>query len=1046
MNIDEIKRRKIEAERRQDNKQHAAKIDQGLKSLDTTTSPIRAIWELFQNARDLTDNCQIKITLTENEFIFEHNGKPFDIDSLSSLIKQVSSHSKENETTVGQYGTGFLTTHYFGMRFKLYGSYQIDENKYVELDGFTIDRSHDNIEELIDKISQQIKATDDLIDKAENYALIQSTPEKWTRFVYELPNTHKEKTREAITEGKKLIPMVMLFNPTISYCSINDETEGRMIEFRLIGSRQEFEVNIATIQVKEKLNGMESCKTEDLYYLQSEDKKDTIILPLENRNKARKFSGVPKLFMHFPLIGSECWGCEFIYNSSRFRPTEKRDNLYLPDGNDNNIADAETNKRVLVSMDDMLFNFLEFNVEKIENTINLAPLYFNARHYEVPQTRDFIEKRQKDWCSIFTSLPLISTKKGRLAVVDKTQVLSVYDEEIVRFLSEDDNKKYTDVLYQYASNIKDCLLPEEDECLQWSEIINGWDNVEQTHRISLKDIANAITNINGDLFAFLEFLKKIGKSNYFNIYPIIPNREGELILAQNLRDAKSIPNELYELIKNLIPNETRSFVNENFVGITEFATYNRQNLRKDLSAKMQELRQRISNNSVIAMELSHNEIESLMLYCSSFPSEADSIRRRIMPFLCRLNGVEVEEQLIPNEYAEEVDIYEQTFALLLEHSLYTIQNRRVLDMQNISLYGTIICEVSKSETYKGLLEKYAIFPNEEKELCNPTELMRNNIEVSKQSDIYKWVEVVLGRNLKSELVDQEFSSFYEFAVLDTKSICLEIQSKLLDEDNTFSNNKTIILEIIEKIDESKGYEELFKEINKHKEELFFQCAVSGEKKKDVYTLMKQNESTLSELALLSVSPDFMAIIQRAQNLLQQERQEQIDFAYKKMLGKYVENELRKKLNSSLIECNINDIQGGQDIVISKDGQSIYFIEVKSRWSTDQSVRMSTTQHIKSVENKKKYALCAIDMTDFSREQAICGKEMDLEQFEEFSNHIKCIANIGELNEVLISSVANSSDNVHIESGYSVVVPQKLIQTGITIDELIEKISNGYDSV
>ena len=162
------------------------------------------------------------------------------------------------------------------------------------------------------------------------------------------------------------------------------------------------------------------------------------------------------------------------------------------------------------------------------------------------------------------------------------------------------------------------------------------------------------------------------------------------------------------------------------------------------------------------MELSHNEIESLMLYCSSFPSEADSIRRRMMPFLCRLNGVEVEEQLIPNEYAEEVDIYEQTFALLLEHSLYTIQNRRILDMQNISLYGTIICEVSKSETYKGLLEKYAIFPNEEKELCNPTELMRNNIEDSKQSDIYKWVEVVLGRNLKSELVDQEFSSFYEF--------------------------------------------------------------------------------------------------------------------------------------------------------------------------------------------------------------------------------------------------------------------------------------------
>ena len=101
-------------ERRQDNKQHATKIDQGLRSVDSQTGPARAIWELCQNARDLAEDCHIRMELTDKAFRFSHNGIPFDMDSLGSLIKQVSGQGKENDETVGQYGTGFLTTHYYG--------------------------------------------------------------------------------------------------------------------------------------------------------------------------------------------------------------------------------------------------------------------------------------------------------------------------------------------------------------------------------------------------------------------------------------------------------------------------------------------------------------------------------------------------------------------------------------------------------------------------------------------------------------------------------------------------------------------------------------------------------------------------------------------------------------------------------------------------------------------------------------------------------------------------------------------------------------------
>lgn len=69
--------------------QHCTKIDQGLKSMPENAGN-RAIWELVQNARDLSENCTIRIELTKDKFIFAHKGEPFTFSTFSSLIQQVS--------------------------------------------------------------------------------------------------------------------------------------------------------------------------------------------------------------------------------------------------------------------------------------------------------------------------------------------------------------------------------------------------------------------------------------------------------------------------------------------------------------------------------------------------------------------------------------------------------------------------------------------------------------------------------------------------------------------------------------------------------------------------------------------------------------------------------------------------------------------------------------------------------------------------------------------------------------------------------------------
>ena len=104
---EQLKQQQQEQSRRQDNKQHCQKILDGIDKFDDTTAE-RAIWELIQNARDLSECAKIRLSLTKEKLTFTHNGSPFDYESFTSLIKQISSAQKEEKDTVGQFGTGFM--------------------------------------------------------------------------------------------------------------------------------------------------------------------------------------------------------------------------------------------------------------------------------------------------------------------------------------------------------------------------------------------------------------------------------------------------------------------------------------------------------------------------------------------------------------------------------------------------------------------------------------------------------------------------------------------------------------------------------------------------------------------------------------------------------------------------------------------------------------------------------------------------------------------------------------------------------------------------
>lgn len=87
------------------------------------------------------------------------------------------------------------------------------------------------------------------------------------------------------------------------------------------------------------------------------------------------------------------------------------------------------------------------------------------------------------------------------------------------------------------------------------------------------------------------------------------------------------------------------------------------------------------------------------------------------------------------------------------------------------------------------------------------------------------------------------------------------------------------------------------------------------------------------------------------------------------LGNYAESLLYKLLSKYLLprdnRISIDNLQGGQDFVISVDGKKVYYIEAKSIWHQVNIVEMTSTQFDKAESHSSQYALCVINMIGVS---------------------------------------------------------------------------------
>ena len=1029
MNIDEYQ---AYLKERQELLAYCKKISQGIENLDERSGE-RAIWELIQNARDLDENCCIKIQLLlNNKLIFSHHGKPFDYLSLLALVNQNSSKDNPGADVVGQYGTGFMTTHAFNNVVTVDGPFKAMHNPtklkgYVELGEFKLDRSYcigDYLEEAIPEMREEMGKVAKMHNKEPLYPEL---PDKWTSFTYEIASESIESISNQLECVVRFMPFVLTINERIREVEIIDEHRGNHYCIKKENNVPPVVVpNHSDWSIVENLitytyyDGTEDKKL-SIRSLQSNDKNDIVIIP-PYPVEAGDVSSIPSLFLWFPLLGTEDFGVNFIFHSKRFYPVEKRNNILIPENVPSKKEKGERNEAVLKEMMGVLFDFYKCQINCKDLSRDFCCVNFKSDK-EDEVTVAFYKSLQNLWKEQIISWEVIPTDIGKLPITDCR--VRVLHDEFYSSLTGEQRKKYEPTLAHFAQKVQRVEnemyhIPTSD-LIAWSETVNQWQYNRSDFFISVNDVCLSIKQKSDELKAFLNFLNESGNSTLLDSYALLPNRKGVLKKKGDLCHGDFMTSSMYDLTKGLMGTDADKMIDTEYNTIATVASYSGSDLQKAITQTISQWRKRVLGTDKEA--LTEEELNILIAFCSATSQdEFKNYRGKMICQIVKIFDKEFNKIQIPCPVVSEEDFYASAFNLLMDYTLYTISQKDAVWVEtNIDKLTTFLSSYAESKADEKLakLSTYGVIPNCNFELTLLNDLYKN---IDIDETLAKLYKDVTKEDLSAKWVHLNFSELYTYKEQKAQDVANSIQNKLSDDN--FTN--PIVLDIIELTEDTKmgdHWAALFKIIHAQKESIRYNLGSDEERKAINRMMKKKNPELLTLMADVVDREDASLLLQKAID------QANTD-SYHERLGNFVERHIQQYIEDGLKDIGVvvTNQQFGQDIIISKDGYEDYHVEVKSRWNSEKSVEMTKTQLECAVLAPDRYALIGVNMYRFDRERALNNTPLSL---DEIYDNIRVLDNIGKLESEIKKRAdevfENSDTAVRLSGEYKARVPQQLFK-------------------
>lgn len=510
-----------------------------------TTLGLRWIWELLQNARDAAQpsGVHIKVRLSEDELRFEHDGKPFTSGEIAHLVYHGSTKI-EDFNNVGQFGSGFLSTHLVSRIVRVRG--RLDDSRGF---AFSLDRTCGTVDDLRKAMDRSWEAFEQSVEDADS-AIDCPT----TSFVYVITEEGRTLAREGLAHLHRCGPLVLAFCPEIKSVAVETTAGSWSLQ---CGHHEPFAEGggILTIQCQHN-NG----QTLSRFVAITEGGADVCaalqLCRFETHLAVDQLEGPgPKLFVLFPLIGSERLAFPVAVNSKLFKPREDRDGIVLH----GDSPGARENRRLLEESARHQGQLLEWCArEKWAGAEQLLAL-------DTTHLPDWVDV-DGEWFLGLLSTLVRSARAARLMptlggdwIAPQAAWLPTTDDEAHGLRLWDLMSAWTDAPSR---------LPRRDDVVAWSRNLSNWARLlgkspfEMDEALTINAVAQLISEaenverlnerLSGDdslpwLVSFLRLVQEAGQTKLLDEHNLLPSQAGRLRRRSELRCDDGIADDLKDI-------------------------------------------------------------------------------------------------------------------------------------------------------------------------------------------------------------------------------------------------------------------------------------------------------------------------------------------------------------------------------------------------------------------------------------------------------------------------------------------------------------------
>lgn len=488
----------------------------------------RWFWELLQNSSDYNDEVEVILELFSDKIVFKHNGLPFSPKDARNLIAPDSGKDNSEsraEDTIGQFGTGFISTHVLSSVIIVEGIIKVDE-QYSPFT-FDLDRTGYNDKGLLK--SSISKANGQF--NTEN-GLVEYLPKNFnTLFKYDitkpLPGIDiNEVVNSGLEYVHEVLPFTLAFMPKIKKVTIINHNTN-YLDFCKREYVQKV-IDTFSVAISTYKNDLINYTVETKEFQLITNQNASVIVNVEGKKIMPYPEQLTKLFCSLPMIGSENFSFPIVINSTKFNPKTERDGIRL-----SNVDSS--NKEILIDAVEAFKILISRLVQ--ENYFD----FYNVIKWHLHVTEDYYER---NWFNnnILSSLKnylldqcIVITKSGY-----KIEFESV---KIPYFPRGDKSFDYLNDFYELAASFHPNFVPQESDFNHWFNNIDF--SVFRTTTYELKELLADIKNLKklenlsnviaepiNWLNSLISLVLKVDE-NLLDQYAIIPNQLGDFLLRKD---------------------------------------------------------------------------------------------------------------------------------------------------------------------------------------------------------------------------------------------------------------------------------------------------------------------------------------------------------------------------------------------------------------------------------------------------------------------------------------------------------------------------------